>query len=182
VDRFAHAAIDRAARAGVGVIVFGSGGSRNVPDGWPPDRALAQLAAHLARWAPRAGDAGVTIAVEPLERAGCNIIHRVDEAVELVRRVDHPAVRVVADTFHMTRNGDPPDALRRAGRLIAHVHCAEREGRGPLGTVGEDQRPYFRALKDAGYDGTVSIEARWADLPAQLPAALAELRRQIDTA
>jgi len=106
----------------------------------------------------------------------------VDEAAEMVRQIGHPKIRLLADTYHMTTDGDPPEAIRRACELLFHVHCAERDGRGPLGTLGEDQRPYFRALKEVGYDRRVSIEARWSDLDKQLPAAVAELRRQIDTA
>jgi sugar phosphate isomerase/epimerase len=43
----------------------------------------------------------------------------------------------------------------------------------------DDFRPYFSALKKAGYRGRLSIEAGWGDLPAELPLALKVLRRQI---
>lgn len=182
VDTFVHTALGRAQRMGVTVIVFGSGGSRAVPDGWDPARARDQLVEHLRRWGPRAAEAGVTIALEPLNARECNIVTSVDEGAEMVRRADHPNIRLLIDTYHMATDGDPPDAIRRAEGLVVHAHCAEGEGRGPLGTVGEDHRPWFRALKDIGYDGGVSIEATWKDLAAQLPAALAELNRQIQTA
>jgi sugar phosphate isomerase/epimerase len=121
--------------------------------------------------------------VEPLNRAETNIINSVDEGAEIVRAVAHPNVRLLADTFHMAREGEGPDAIRRAGDLLAHVHCAEKAERRPLGLgVGEDHRPYFKALKDIGYAGRVSIEAGWKDFPAELPAAVAELRKQIETA
>ena len=77
------------------------------------------------------------------------------------------------------RRRDRRWGIAAAGKLLAHAHCAEADGRGPLGAKGEDQRPYFRAMKDAGYDGRISIEANWRDFERQLPAALAELRRQI---
>jgi len=65
----------------------------------------------------------------------------------------------------------------------AGVDGAEGDGRGPLGRRGEDHRPYFRALRDIGCDGRGSIEARWdGGLPERLAAAVAELRRQIDSA
>jgi len=106
----------------------------------------------------------------------------VDEAAELVRSAGDPSVRLVVDTYHMAVDGDPVDSIRRAGDLIAHVHCAEGSGRGPLGAKGEDQRPYFRALKDVGYDGRISLECNWKDLAAQLPGGVAELRRQWEEA
>jgi len=172
----------RARRAGVRRIVFGSGGSRQVPEGFDRARASEQLIERLKRWGPLAGEAGVTIVIEPLCRADCNIVNTVGEAVELARAADHPAVRVLADTYHMGRDGDPPAAIRDAGDLLAHAHCAEADGRGPLRPDGEDQRPCFRAMKDAGYDDRVSLECRWDDLGRQLAAAVEELRRQIETA
>jgi len=182
LDAYVTTALARAQRMGLKVVVFGSGGSRSVPEGFPRGRAEEQLVEHLKRWAAPATAAGVMIVLEPLNRAECNIVTSVDEASEVVRRVGHPAVRVLFDTYHMAKDGEGPDGLRRAGALLAHGHCAEADGRGPLGTVGEDQRHYFRALKDAGYRGAISIEARWSDLAAQVGPAVAELRRQIRTA
>ncbi len=182
LDRFVATAMDRAGRAGVKVVVYGSGGSRQVPEGWAQKDAIEQVVGHLKRWAPLAGRAGVTIVLEPLQSRECNFVNSVDQGAEIVRRVDQPSIRLLADTYHMVSDGEGPDSIRRAGKLLAHVHCAEGKGRGPLGTVGEDHRPYFRALKDIGYDGRISIEAKWGDQRAQLPAALAELRRQCQTA
>ena len=182
VDNYVTAALKRAERMGISIIVFGSGGSRSVPEGWDRRQAAEQLVGHMRRWGPPGGQAGVTIVLEPLNSAECNFVNSLDEAADLVRRADHPNIRLLFDTYHMARDNDPPDAIRRAAGLIAHGHCAEGAGRGPLGTAGEDHRPYFRALKDIGYGGRVSIEANWKDLPRQLPDAVAELRRQIESA
>jgi len=182
LDTYMQVVCRRAARAGVRRIVFGSGGSRRVPGGFSPDIAADQLVGHLKRWGPIAARADVTVCLEPLSASSCNIVTTVAEGADLVRRADHPNIRLLADTYHMGTDGDPAAAIERAEGLIAHVHVAEVDGRGPLGTTGEDQRPYFRALKDIGYDQRVSIEASWTDLAAQLPAALTELREQIETA
>jgi sugar phosphate isomerase/epimerase len=182
LDAWVDRACRRAARVGIAAIVFGSGGSRNVPEGFSRDRASLQLIENMKRYGPIAARYGVTIVLEPLSRDSCNIVTTVDEGAELVRAADHPSIRLLADTYHMAVDGDPPEAIRRAGGLIAHVHCAEGDGRGPLGAVGEDQRPYFRALKDTGYDGRISLECRWDDFDAQLRAGIDELRTQWETA
>jgi len=127
-----------------------------------------------------AADHGVTLVVEPLQKRDCNIITTVGEGADLVRRADHPSIRLLADTFHMAADGDPPGSLDEAGELIAHVHVAELEGRTPPGVHGEDLRPYFRPLRQAGYDGAYSLECNWQNLDDQAAAALAELRRQIE--
>jgi len=172
----------RARKVGIKRIVFGSGGSRKVPEGFDHARAAQQIVEHLKRWGPIAAENDLTIVVEPLNKSETNIINTVDEGAELVRRADHPNVRLLADTYHMARDGDEAQAIRRAGGLIAHAHCAEAGGRAPVGFGGEDHRPYFRALKDVGYDDRVAIEASFQDLQAQLPRAVEKLRQQIQSA
>ena len=182
VDEYVTTACRRAGELGVRIIVFGSGGSRSVPEGFDSDAGREQLVGHLTRWGPIAAAHDVTIVLEPLNSKENNIVNSVGEGAGMVRRVKHPNIRLLCDTYHMAVDGEGPEAILAAGELLAHVHCAERDGRGPLGAVGEDQRPYFRALRQVGYDGTVALECNWKDFDAQLPAAVAELRRQIDTA
>ncbi|HUS46862.1 MAG TPA: sugar phosphate isomerase/epimerase family protein, partial [Phycisphaerae bacterium] len=148
LDEYVSVACERAAQAGIQIIVFGSGGSRRVPEGFAAAQAADQLVHNMKRWGPIAEAAAVTIVLEPLNKGECNIVNSVSEGAELVRRVGHPSIRLLADTYHMTKEGEGPDSIRRAGELLAHVHCAERDSRGPVGLTGEDQRPYFRALKD----------------------------------
>lgn len=182
LDAWVSITCRRAAAVGVGIIVFGSGGSRRVQEGFSRDKAREQIVDNLKRYGPIAAENGVTIALESLSANDCNFITTVDEAADIVRSVNHPNIRVLADTYHMATDGEGPGSISRAGELIVHVHCAEADGRGPLGTVGEDQRPYFRALKDVGYDGRISMECKWNDLPAQLVGGTAELLRQWQTA
>ena len=183
VDGFVGTAFGRAKRAGVRIIVFGSSGSRRVPEGFDHAAAFEQLVGHLKRWGPMAAASGVTIAVEPLQKKECNIINSLAEGAELVRRADHSAVRLLADTYHMACDGEGPEGIRQFGALLVHAHCADQAGRVPLGFGPADHRPYFRALKDIGYRGGVSIEAhKWEDMVRQLPVAVAALREQIDSA
>jgi sugar phosphate isomerase/epimerase len=172
----------RAAQAGLKVLVFGSGGSRGVPEGFDPDQARRQLVEHLKTWAPLATQAGVTIVVEPLSVRECNIITSVDDGADLVRRVGDAHIRLLADTYHMARDGDDPESIVRAGDLIAHVHVAQEEGRRPPLPGGQDFSAYLSRLKAIRYQGGVSIEAKWEDRCAQLPLAVTELRRQIESA
>ena len=179
LDDYIQRAFDRCETLGVEVVVFGSGPSRMVPPGFGHANAFEQLLGHLRRWAPMAQKARLGLAVEALNRGECNIINSLDEAVELARRTNHPAVGVVADTYHMGLENERPDAIEHAGALVIHVHCADPQRRVPLGLGSADHSPYFAALRRIGYDGRVSIEANWQDLLAQLPAAIAGLKRQL---
>ena len=182
LDAYVRTAMARANQVGIEIIVFGSGGSRRVPDGFDRAAATEQLAGHLKRWGAIAAECGVTIVVEPLRKEECNIITSVGEGADLVRRVGHVNVRLLADTYHMACDDDPSESIVEAGDLIAHVHCAEKQDRAAPGTHGEDLSPYWRALMAAGYTGRVSVECRWDDLPRQAAGVLAALKKQIDQA
>lgn len=182
LDAYVTVVCRRAGKAGLRTIVFGSGGSRKVPDGFDRAKAADQIVDSLKRWGPIAQASGVLIALEPLEKAGCNIVNSVPEGAEIVRRVDHPSIRLLADTYHMGRDGEKPENLLEARGLLAHVHVAEIAGRRYVGATGEDHRPYFRVMKAIGYDGPVCMECKWNDLQAELPAAVEELRRQWEAA
>jgi sugar phosphate isomerase/epimerase len=166
----------RAAKAGVKTIVFGSSGTRKVPAGWDPAKALDQFVAVLKRMAPIAADQGVTIAIEPLNAKECNFINRIGEVAEAAGRVGHPAVRGVADLYHMLLGGDTPDGLRKAMPFVHHVEIAEPKGRTLPPTNREDFTGFFRVLREAKFAGTMSMEGKWKD-PDVAPA-FAELRRQ----
>ena len=176
---WAAAAFARAQTAGIDTVVFGSGGARGVPAGFSHATAFTQFVDLLGRMAPLAARHGVTIVIEPLNRAEVNFINTIDEGAEVVKQVDHPNVRLLADLFHMLRNGETPDALTRHGALLAHAHLAERETRSPPGTKGDDFRPFLRALRQAGYDRRLSLECRIENLGAELGGALLALRGQL---
>ena len=174
--KYAETAFVRAGRAGVEAIVFGSAGARQVPDGWSRDEAFAQFVDLVKRIAPMARESGVVIVVEPLHRAECNFINSLAEGARVVEAASHPSVGLLADIFHMMRDGEGADEIARHGALLRHVHIAEKAERTPPGVAGDDFGPYLRALKTAGYEGPISIECRWKDFAAEAPKAVAFLR------
>ena len=155
---YAETVFRRLARAGVPVVVFGSGGARKLPDGWPRERADEQFVALLSRIGPVAEKHGVTIAVEPLARVECNYLNTVDEGAALARASGSPAVGVLADCFHWARNGETADTILAAKGVLVHAHLATMPNRKAPGIEPYDFVPFFRALAAAGYDGRVSVE------------------------
>jgi sugar phosphate isomerase/epimerase len=132
--------------------------------------------------APRAEATGVTITVEPLIRYETHLINSLADAVAVAQRVDSPAVRVMADFFHMnTEEDDIPTSIQAAGDWIAHVHLADSNRLQP-GTGHIDFVAGFRALHAAGYDGALALECRLRGDPTQaLPdcaAYLAQVRTE----
>lgn len=120
-----------------------------------------ELAAHLAPVAAYGREAGVTIAVEPLNRYETSLINTVDQA--LTALADVPEVGLLLDIYHMNiEETDVPAAIRRAGSRIAHVQvCANDRG-----APGADHLPWAEivaALDDAAYTGPVCIESFTAE-------------------
>ena len=178
--RYTEVAMQRCAMTGVVTVVLGSAGARSIPDGFPREEAEAQFIALLKRLGPIARKYGVTIVIEPLRRQECNFINTVEEGCEIARRVKHPNVRVLADLYHMTQEGEGPQSILKAGRkYLRHVHVAENARRTPPGVDGDDFTPYFRALKEIGYRGNISIECGWNDFRKQVGPAIQELQRQL---
>ncbi len=157
-------------------IVFGSSSARALRDGWPKKQADAQFVALLKRMGPLAEMHRVTVVVEQLQTAECNYINHLCEAATLIRDAGHPHVRVLADLFHMACVGDTPADLKAAMDVVVHLEIAEQAERTVPGVHGDDFRPFFRVLREAGYAGAISIEG--GSTAAQLAPAFQEIAKQ----
>lgn len=170
-------AMERAGEAGVEIIVFGSGGARQIPEGFDPAAAHAQVVRFCTMVAPLAQRHGVTVVVEPLNRKECNILTTVGECAALVREIAHPNLRLLVDAYHLLRNGDSCDDIVTHGDLLAHAHIATVPERLAPGAEPCDFVPFFAALAKAGYRGRLSVEAIIKQPDVEYPAAAAFLRQ-----
>jgi sugar phosphate isomerase/epimerase len=175
---YAETALRRAGRVGIPIIVFGSDGARRVPDGFDKNRALEQFIAFGRRIAPAAAAAGVTLALEPLNRKECNLINSLAEGARIVDAVGHPAFRLHADVYHMLQEDEPPEEIVKAGARIVHAHVAQKGTRMAPLPGGSDFRPYFAAYKAIGYRGRLSIESSWPEGENAYARACAFVREQ----
>ncbi|MEL7237383.1 MAG: sugar phosphate isomerase/epimerase family protein [Planctomycetota bacterium] len=185
LELYINNVLRRAESARVPMLVFGAGGSRNVPEGFDRGEALAQIVEFLRMAGAVADTHGVTIAVEPLRSQECNILNSLAEAMEVVRAVDSPAVKCLVDSYHHWSEDEPTEAIVKAGDAIAHVHVADLDGRvapGESGDVAEQYRVFFGALKQIGYDGRVSIEGSVTFEPEALERTLKFMKAQWDAA
>lgn len=157
-------------------IVFGSAGARKIPDGWTKKQADEQFVALLKRLGPLAEAQDVTLLVEQLRAEECNYINHLAEGAALIRAASHPRVRMLADLYHMAEMGDTPADLKAAMDVVVHMEIAEKNGRTVPGVTGDDFRPFFKVLKETGYQGAVSIEGKYND--AQLAPAFKEMAKQ----
>jgi sugar phosphate isomerase/epimerase len=166
-------ALERIEEVGGTTVVFGSGGARRVPDDYPEDEARTQLVYFGNMLADYAGD--LTIAVEPLEPAGCNILNTIAETAQYVREVGRPGVRLLADSYHMDAQQDPWESIAESGDILAHVHCCDRK-RLPPGQGEADLPGFFEALCKGGYEGRISVECNLPDFESDARKALETIK------
>lgn len=176
---YSRTAFKRAQEMGSTIIVFGSGKSRRVPDGFSTEAATAQYVDLLTRMGPIAAEYGITVVIEPLNKKECNLVNTVRKGTEIARAVNHPNICVLADVYHMALEEEGPEAIVEAGALLRHVHIAEKEGRARPGAGGFDFVPYFAALKKIGYRGGISMECRWTNMDEEMAPALVYVKGQL---
>ncbi len=151
--------LSRLGKAGVKIAVFGSSGSRKVPEGFDMDTAWQQLVKVGKILGETAQKYGITIALEPLRKAETNIINRQDEGLKMVQEVNHPNFRLLTDLYHLTQEGGTAEDVEACGNVYAHVHIAKPDDRKAMYPGdGADYASFFAALRAVGYDGRISFE------------------------
>ena len=159
VQEYVKRARDRAVKLGSRVIVFGSSGAKNVPEGFPYDRAFGQIADALRMIDTYAASAGIHIAIEPLNRQESNIIQNLEEGKKLMTEAGGPSIRLLADYYHFMLEKESLETLKKRIPDIVHVHFADPDGRSFPKESRKEYEDFFAVLKEGGYDGRVSIEA-----------------------
>jgi hydroxypyruvate isomerase len=127
--------------------------------------------------ADAAGEAGIGVVVEPLNRRDMPgyFLSDFDRAIDLVSDIGHPNLRLQFDIYHrQVMRGDVLKGLEAAMPLIGHVQVAAVPARNEPTTGELDDLRIFRALDDLGYRGWVGCEYRPA---AGTLAGLGWLRR-----
>jgi len=132
----------------------------------PTAEEKARAADHARASAEYAEKAGITLAVEFLNRFEAYVLTTMDGVAEHVKAVGMPNFRAMFDTFHANiEEDDPVASIRRYSDIIVHVHISETN-RGVPGRGHNDWPGIFRALRSGGYDNWLTIEAFGRVIPA----------------
>jgi D-psicose/D-tagatose/L-ribulose 3-epimerase len=122
-------------------------------------RDVDLLVRQLSELARYAGERGVWLGIEPLNRFETSFINLASQAMEVADRVDHPACGVMLDTFHMNiEERSVGDAIRAAGKRLRHVHACEND-RGAPGSGHVPWAEVAQACRDIGFTGPFVIES-----------------------
>lgn len=153
------------AELGARAQVFGSPKNRRRGD-LPAEQASAVACEVFGRLGEHAALHGTALCLEANPpQYGADFLTSAHDAAAVVAAVDSPGLRLHLDTACMQLAGDDLRACaERYAPLVAHVHLSEPE-LGPVGTPNPGHRELLSALRDAGYDGSVSVEMRATATP-----------------
>ena len=127
----------------------------------PSERArdLDLLAQQLRRLADYAGDNGVTLCIEPLNRFETSFLNLAEQGVELIDRVNHPACQLMLDTFHMNIEEKALGRSHPSGRAAPEALSCLRKRPWDARLRPYPLQAVAEALHTIHYNGPVVIES-----------------------
>ena len=154
---FIRGIIDAGARHNAPAIIGSMQGKWN--DQTDRATAIGYLQECLNELGEHAGQHGVRLIYEPLNRYETNLAVTMAEGVELLKPLATDNVVLLADLFHMNiEEVSIADGLRDGGKHIGHVHFVD-SNRQAAGRGHMDYVSIATALRDIGYDGYCCAEA-----------------------
>ncbi len=161
ICEYAKGALYRAAKLGIHMSVLGSGGARRALE----DENLADCKKQMEEVTYTLGEVAKEfdsiVLLEPLNKTETNIINSVSEGANLVRKLSHPNVMLLADLYHMGVEKEPIKSVTENADIIKHIHIANPEGRVfPAEEDGVDYTALKMTIEKAGYDARISIEGK----------------------
>lgn len=188
ISSYYREALPLAKRLGAEYVVFGSPFAKSYPLGFDKNRALEQLGSLHQELDDYIAGLGMRILIEPIHSFESNLINTFAESVELKERLNLRNTDVLLDYYHMTRDHENPRILLTLGREnLRHIHfaCPFLPGEGErVFPLYENEWPgyteFASILKEIGYNGRISLEARTSDFDRHAPISLQILHTLFD--
>ncbi|MFY0654844.1 MAG: sugar phosphate isomerase/epimerase [Cyclobacteriaceae bacterium] len=113
----------------------------------------------LVKAAEYAGEAGIMLTPEALNRFECYLYNTMADLSTLVEAVDHPSLGAMYDTHHGNiEEKSQAEALKTIAPHLKHIHISEND----RGTPGSGQviwSDVFKTIKEINYEGWLTIES-----------------------
>lgn len=141
------------------VLVFGSPPQRTLPTQMTMRDGLRYATEVFQNAMPEFASEGVQLCMEPLTAKETDFINTCDDAVQLMKMVDHPAFVLHQDVKAMlgAERDTIPELIHRHASVCGHFHVNDINLLGP-GMGETDFHPIFEALLEVQYQGWVSVE------------------------
>ena len=149
--------IDFAVGVGAPLVTIGSFRGRLASVGAGARERLIELLYEATTYAETRG---VRLVIEPLNRYETDIILNAAEGLAFIDQVDHPALGLLLDTYHVNieeASWTDPFQLVMAAERLWHVHLGDNN-RLPPGRGLIDFAAILETLRQVGYQGYLSAE------------------------
>jgi D-psicose/D-tagatose/L-ribulose 3-epimerase len=169
-------ALDVAHRLGCNTLSGVTYSTLGYRSGFPPTQAeYDNIVKALKPVARRAGDYGMTLGLEPCNRYETHLLNTAKQTIELMARIDEPALMIHLDTYHANIEEKGFEAaLADGGGKVRYVHLSESD-RGVPGSGNVDWKSVMTALKSANFSGDLVCES-FVNMMPQLASALSVWR------
>lgn len=149
-------------------VIYGTLGE--LPGRRPTAQDYDTIAETLKRVAKEAAEREIRIGIEPVNRYETFLINTVDQALELMSRIDEDNVFLHLDTYHMNIEEESfREAIQRAGSRLEYIHLSESH-RGTPGTGTVDWDAVFAGLAAIDFRGALTMES-FADINPDIARA-----------
>jgi sugar phosphate isomerase/epimerase len=139
-------------------IIVGSPKQRNVLEGIAYEQAWDWATDVFKDAVKRAEDRGVVICFEPLAPVETNFVNTAADGIRFAEQFASPAMSIILDVKAMCSEAKSiPQIIRESAGKFAYFHANDANLKGP-GFGDIDFHPIAAALRESGYDGTVSVE------------------------
>ena len=142
----------RAAGIGVDTVVFGSGRARSLPDGIGYSERSALLCKYyefIRICGDIAASYGIKFALEPLNPAETNFMFTTIEGHAIASHVRHPAVKLLADIYHMSKQNEPLTNIPLVAISSPMFMSPNSTGVSPELTTAPKKESFFRCRRRA---------------------------------
>jgi sugar phosphate isomerase/epimerase len=138
------------------------------------------LVAGLKELVPDVKRTGVNIMIEPCAQRWTPFMYLQSQAAGIIEAVGAPGFKLLSDFFHMQlEEKDIAVTLKEYGKYTVYAHLADARARTEPGSLPFDYRPGFRALKNWGFSGWLTMEFEAKDNPENaLARGLAYIKKQ----
>ncbi|MEI6948897.1 sugar phosphate isomerase/epimerase [Paraflavisolibacter sp. H34] len=157
--RHLKGALDKVAEMGgnfLGGVLYGAIGAFSGEPCTAHEKALLrQVFTEVAAYA---GQRGITVALEPINRYETYVLTSAAETLELVRSTGAANLALMLDTFHMNiEENSFYHPVVQAGNRLRYLHMTEND-RGMLGEGNVRWDDLFRGLAQGGFNGCLVLE------------------------
>jgi sugar phosphate isomerase/epimerase len=152
--------VDFAAEVGAKIIIVVPSpvGRTTQPAGKSLEELRNNAVKNIREAAGYAQKQGVKLALEAINRYETYFANTLEQTYSLAEEIDHPAVGIMADLFHMSMEERSLTAsLMMAADKLLHVHIADNT-REPAGLGAINFKEILLTLKKIGYRGSLAME------------------------